>query len=343
MLPTLSRLRPGAAALALALGLAPGARAADPAPAPYGPPVVEKLPTAQPPPAANFTGKVMDLTTVSLGDPKAKHAVAWVRDEAGNVRPVDVGPVGSDAAMAVKPGDTVTVTGQAFPVVQTRKAEMFFASRVKVGGNEVAVGAAKPPQVRPKPAQPKPETLAGKVLRTKRVEWKGSDRRELVVLVKTADGKEVPADLGPTTAFQGAGVRTGDELTLRGRAVKLGDKEVFFADEVTRGGKKVAITREAPRPAPPKAEANRHSLDGLVRAVSDVPRKDGGKSLLVLLEGPDHRFAYADLGDATAPDKPALFVGDELTASGPVVHVRGKPVILADSWSMNGKTHWIKR
>jgi hypothetical protein len=362
-MPTSSRLRLGAAALALSLGATAGPlRAADPAPAPhapaarFGPPVVEKLRTQTEPETTNLTGRVMDTSVVALGDAGAKHRVAWVRDDHGAVHPVDLGPADGDAARAVKVGDKVTVTGQNFPVVQTRKAEMLFASRVKVRDNTVAVGpgqAAKPQDS----AEQKPQTLAGKVLRTKRVEWKGSDRRELVVLVKTADGKEVPADLGPTTAFQGAGVRTGEDITLRGKYVKLGDKEVFFADEVVRGDKKVSISRSVPKrdaaqaagataqklEALPKPENNRHVLDGIVRAVRNVPRKDGGASLVVLLEGPDHRFAYADLGNATAPGKPVLVAGDELTVSGPVVHVQKKPLIMADSWSMGGKTHWIKR
>jgi hypothetical protein len=362
-MPTLSRLRLGAAALALSLGAsAHPLRAADPAPAPhapagqFSPPVVEMLRTQKEPEATNLTGRVVDASTVVLGDGGERHRVAWVRDDRGAVRPVDLGPADGDAARAVKVGDKLTVTGQNFPVVQTRKAEMLFASRVKVGDKTVAVGPAGQGGKSQKTGQQKPQALAGKVLRTKRVEWKGNDRRELVILVKTEGGKEVPADLGPTTAFQGAGVRTGEDITLRGQYVKLGDKEVFFADEVVRGGKAVAINRNVPKreaapgataqkPAPklPNSEDNRHVLDGVVRAVRDVPRKDGGVSLVVLLEGPDHRFAYADLGNASAPGKPALVAGDELTVSGPVVHVQKKPLILADSWSMGGKTHWIKR
>jgi|GEM_PF-6787872 len=344
-----------ALALSFAVGVSPNhtpAQPPSPPPKPiapgsrFGPAIVDKLPTNKAPETSQLSGKVVDTTTVSFGDTHARHLIAWVRTEDDEIRAVDFGAASGKGAVSIKLGDEITVTGQVWPVVQMRKTDMFFASQLKTGHQTLPITRPAPmPGGRLETTQ----SLTGEVIRTKRVEWRGSDRRELVILLRTDAGKEVLGDLGPTTAFVGTPVRSGSSITLRGQFETVGDKQVFFASEAVVGDKTITIQRIEPskQSAAPNVtelpKPQRRVLDGVIADISEVPRKEGGKSMLLLLRGADDRYAIADLGDATIAGKYDLIVGDRVTVSGPVTHMQNRPVIIADSLSINGTTHWIKR
>jgi hypothetical protein len=347
----------GAAALALVLAVilaseyAPGQQpqakkleAKQPAPKQGGAvlelPVVDKLPTTAPPRTTTITGKVAHTMQVHFGDERAKHLVAWVRAEDGHTYPVDLGPAGNQKAQ-VKKGDTVTVTGKVWPIMQTRRGSLFFAAELRNGDQAVTIRKTAPgDEPKPQPAA----KLAGQVLSTKQVDWRGSDRRELIVLLKTGADKQVIADLGPTAAFKDATVKSGSDLNLRGRFREFGDRKVFFATEATVGNKTVKITRDVKPESGDKPADNQRVLNGTIRGIEKVKRKEGGaKHLVLLVRGEDGKYALADLGAAKKAKKYDLEVGDRVTVTGQVVRIQDRPVILADSLSRNATTHWISR
>ena len=82
----------------------------------------------------------------------------------------------------------------------------------------------------------------GTVLRTKQVDLRGTDAKELVALLRTSRGTRLIVDLGPTRRLRQA-VQTGDTISVSGRPARIGRFNTLLATMVTVDGRTQAIDR----------------------------------------------------------------------------------------------------
>lgn len=89
-------------------------------------------------------------------------------------------------------------------------------------------------------------TVTGEVVRKKRVDVRGSDRQQLVVLLKTRDGNRVPVDLGSPGRLGDRMPSVGDQLSIRGRLVRIGDRGIIIGDEMRADGQRPIRIEQRP-------------------------------------------------------------------------------------------------
>ena len=74
--------------------------------------------------------------------------------------------------------------------------------------------------------------VTGEVIKTKRVDVRGTDQQRLVALLKTDNRKRVPVDLGNPNQLGRQQPTVGDQITVRGRLVRIGDRAVIVGEEM---------------------------------------------------------------------------------------------------------------
>lgn len=94
--------------------------------------------------------------------------------------------------------------------------------------------------------QSRTQTVRGEVIGMKRVDVRGTDLRQLVVHLKTPQGRRVVADLGSAQDknLKNLGITLGDQITVKGRAVRVGDRTVLAATQVRANGKTAQLDRD---------------------------------------------------------------------------------------------------
>lgn len=87
--------------------------------------------------------------------------------------------------------------------------------------------------------------VRGEVLRTKKIDVRGTDTQNLVALVETDSGRRTVVDLGPLSNLHNNDVHLGrgDHLSVRGFFVRIGDHRVLMARQLRFDGDNVSINR----------------------------------------------------------------------------------------------------
>lgn len=93
--------------------------------------------------------------------------------------------------------------------------------------------ARQPSQFR----QQRPQMISGEVLKTKEVELKNTDRKHLVVMLKTDEGQRKIVDLGSTDLLKDLEIMEGKRIGVRGFPVMVGDMRIVRASQVRADGK----------------------------------------------------------------------------------------------------------
>lgn len=86
-------------------------------------------------------------------------------------------------------------------------------------------------------------TFKGKVLQKKNVDIRGTDRKNLVVLLQTEDNRRTVVDLGDVSAMKNAKIDEGTEVTVTGTPVRIGDRLVIAASNIEVQGQQVSVQR----------------------------------------------------------------------------------------------------
>lgn len=105
-------------------------------------------------------------------------------------------------------------------------------------------------------AQVPTQEISGEVVKTKKVEVRGTQAKNLVVLLDTNQGGRVVADLGDAKKMEEQKIEEGKKVNLTGTMVNLGNHRVFFARQIgSTDGQMANIDRSGQRDV--QRQANR--------------------------------------------------------------------------------------
>ena len=170
-------------------------------------------------------------------------------------------------------------------------------------------------------------SLNGKVASTKEV--KTPQGKNLVVrLQNTNVDKQYVVDLGPVNELQ-AKPKQNDQITAAGPALEVGKYNVLLAQQATIGGQQMTIDRGEREYTGKVIGMQTAEVRGEQHQLVKLQREDG-KSLMVAL-GKKNNLQTSITNGAT------------LTVTGPAVKVQDRRLLMADSFTLNGKTRSINR
>lgn len=89
--------------------------------------------------------------------------------------------------------------------------------------------------------------ITGTVKKTKHVGLRNSDQENLLVQLKTSQGRRI-VDLGNAEKLEDVGIQKGDHISVWGKVKTIGDREVFMARKLKVNGEKIFIDRRASSP-----------------------------------------------------------------------------------------------
>lgn len=176
-------------------------------------------------------------------------------------------------------------------------------------------------------------TITGTISSLKTFRLADGPRRQLAKLT-TAEGQNVPVDLGRVEELQRLDLQSGDEITVTGQRSRVDDRKMFTARRIESGDTTITLGREQDRGLK-RVQGEITNLKTTRFRRSDqefqVARVDlkGGRSEQVIL-GPVQKLNELDLqpGDEVQMlvrrgrynDQPAL-IADQIRAAGEVVRV----------------------
>jgi hypothetical protein len=208
------------------------------------------------------SGEILRMKKVDLRGRDASHTVALLRTERGKMGVVDLGPVKQLQSLKLQQGDRIEVRGKP---VRVNKRGVLMANSIRKSGQRVGVDRMEQPVRAAKKAvrqtelrqtasrqrtdqarqQPKRSSemrspkrrlqrghLAGEVIRTKQVDVRGSDEKQMVVLIETERGNRIPVDLGPTSGLKDVKLSSGDRVRINGFMAKVGEKQLVVAEQL---------------------------------------------------------------------------------------------------------------
>jgi hypothetical protein len=118
------------------------------------------------------------------------------------------------------------------------------------GGWAGGEAQAQEKQVRSESAQEaqqrvsKERQVSGTVLGIKDVEFKGSDQKNTVALLRTnKNNRRLVVDLGPKKDLKELNVKKGQQLAAKGVVVNVGDQPLLVASQLKRGNKTLDVDR----------------------------------------------------------------------------------------------------
>lgn len=90
----------------------------------------------------------------------------------------------------------------------------------------------------------KSREVQGRVVNAKEVKFKGTDKKNLVVLMRTSKGhEELIVDLGDFERIKG--IKKGKtKIKVEGRMVKVGEKEFLLARRIEYGDRLIKVNRK---------------------------------------------------------------------------------------------------
>jgi hypothetical protein len=133
--------------------------------------------------------------------------------------------------------------------IKIRKASgWLLASCLLVGGAAVASADGGDWQ-RTQQQQRAGETrmIEGRVVALKSVRLRGTEERNLVTMIRTAEGKQKVIDLGPRAQARQLDLEIGDRLVVRGREAQVGDQMILVANEARTSERTLSIDRSRQR------------------------------------------------------------------------------------------------
>jgi hypothetical protein len=174
----------------------------------------------------------------------------------------------------------------------------------------------------------------GTVTAIKQVRNRTSGDQNTVALIKTADGRQIITDLGPTKRTLDMALTKGDQIQVTGQWEDVGPNpySVLMAQRIKSGVNRVNLYREV---GPTLAESRQ--VEGRIQQFRDIrTNRTAELHRTAAVQTPDGRFAIVDLGQDTTDRVVAnASPGDRIVANGRVVQVGNYPVLLANQVAIN--------
>lgn len=183
--------------------------------------------------------------------------------------------------------------------------------------------------------------VTGEIERVKKVVVRGTGQEHLAVLLTTTQGRRVVADLGPAERFRDVKLRAGDLISARGPVARVNDRRVIFAREINVDGDTMRIQRRMPAQL---ARQSTKAVNGKIAIMKELKVKGGDENhQVVRILTKEGKQIIADLGEKASLKDMNLAHGQEISVEGPMVRLSGKPFVLAQKVTTQGKTVRIER
>jgi hypothetical protein len=188
---------------------------------------------------------------VSIKGTKGKNKVALLKTNEGQHVLVDFGSADAKAVEKIDKGEQLTVRGK---IMRIGDRAVLFADTVMLGNKQFRVERTHEKKLDKVSKQQKQKQkqkmrsgearrISGKILKKKMVEVRGEDRKHAVILMESQQDRRLVVDLGAVDGLKGMKIDEGEEITVEGRPVRVGQRLVFFAQNVTIGGKSATAQR----------------------------------------------------------------------------------------------------
>ncbi|MES4785068.1 MAG: hypothetical protein C4294_03815 [Nitrospiraceae bacterium] len=176
---------------------------------------------------------------------------------------------------------------------------------------------------------------------------RGTKAEHLVVLISTEEGRRIIADLGPTKNLKDVQIATGDQISVMGPVVRISDRRILLAKKLRADGQTIRIRREVPSMRERGRELQlmqAKQVTGQIEKVAQLKvRGTDKKHTVVRLKTDEGRRIIADLGNPKDLRDIQVKSGQQMTLQGPMIHLSGKPVIIAEQISTDSMTAQIDR
>ena len=186
--------------------------------------------------------------------------------------------------------------------------------------------------------------ISGEIERIKKVDLRGARQEHLAAVLTTERGRRIIADLGPSKDLRDLELRSGDWITVRGPVVRVNDRRVLFAQQIQADGQTIRIKRQESSQQSQPTRHESQQVSGQVQDVKELKVKGMEKKhQVVRLKTQDGRQIIADLGAKKELRDLSIKSGQQLTVQGPMFRVSGKPFLIAEQVSTDGRTAKIDR
>jgi hypothetical protein len=148
-------------------------------------------------------------------------------------------------------------------------------------------------------------------------EVRAGGSRHLVAIIDGSQGDRRRVDLGPVSQLAGLDLRRGDRITVLGPVANVGGGTIVMADEIQSNGRTERIDRSTTH------------VRGTLESIRYADAR-GIQHALGMVENQDGRRIWIDFGPAQNLNELILEPGRSLSASGPMVRVDGKAVLMAE-------------
>lgn len=145
------------------------------------------------------------------------------------------------------------ITWLVFAVLTLALLPIRAPARAEVPVSDIAQHGRRPGEQQGQPTQTaeqlhdrleQPRQVRGVVLADKRVQVRGANERNLVVLIETHRKHErLAIDLGPADRMAALDIAPGDRIAVEGRMHRIRDRQFLVADRVRAGGRIASVDR----------------------------------------------------------------------------------------------------
>lgn len=162
---------------------------------------------------------------------------------------------------------------------------------------------------------------------------RNADQPNAIILVKTAQGRNIAVDIGPAAAVNMDRLNIGTAVSASGTAQEIQGRWVLLAMEAHVGQDIVQIHRTAP------TTLSRQDLNGRIVKMQVVDIKNHPlKHVVAIIETDAGKQLYADLGPSAQIEHLELKEASELTIHGFVRNVQGRPILMASELEAGGQS-----
>jgi hypothetical protein len=173
------------------------------------------------------------------------------------------------------------------------------------------------------------QRISGKVTRTQRLDLPGMQESIQAVQLRTDQGQQVIAILGPEEDLQGIQLNKGDEVSVRGMRTWVNGSQVILARSVNANGQTAQVPVQRQQQQRISGEITRTRWIQLPGMRSQIQ--------VACVKTEQGREVIAVLGSEESMSNHELNRGDEVTLRGDLLNVNGQRILLTQQISSNGQ------
>ena len=188
--------------------------------------------TGQDKKSMELKGKIVDQQDVKLGgNVQLANKVVLFETDDGRRIAADLGPSEELKDAGIAAGTEAELDGV---VTSIRGKPVFMAREATINGRQHTINR-QPITLKSR------HEIDGEIVKMKDVRVKGQDQPHKVAILKTANGKQLYADLGPADNLDDLALLEGKKVMVKGYAYDANGRPVLLASQIESDGKKVSV------------------------------------------------------------------------------------------------------